>query len=57
MYLALYAFNLLYASCSHLILFLQVQRYVDPWPEAQWGGEDLSTICVMASSRSQVRCN
>ena len=33
---------------------MQVQRYIDPWPEAQWGKRDLSSICVMASSRSQV---
>lgn len=39
----------------HQICTLQVKQYVNPWPCAQWGDEkDLSTICVMASSRNQV---
>ena len=33
-----------------------MQHYVDPWPVAQWENKDLSTICVMASSRNQVTC-
>ena len=41
----------------HKFILLQVQRFVDPWPEAQWGERDLSSICVMASSKSQVMCS
>ena len=41
----------------HKSILRQVQCYVDPWPEAQWGDRDLSSICVMASSTSQVMCN
>ncbi|XP_065917904.1 3'-5' exoribonuclease HELZ2-like isoform X2 [Dysidea avara] len=33
----------------------QVKQYINPWPAAQWGYKDYSTICVMASSKSQVR--
>ena len=39
-----------------MFILFQVQFYVDPWPEAQWGHRDLSSICVMASSKSQVMC-
>jgi len=31
-----------------------MQQHVDSWPVAEWGGKDLSTICVMAGSRIQV---
>jgi len=32
-----------------------VEQYINPWPTAQWGHKDFTTICVMASSRSQVK--
>ena len=36
------------------ILMHQVARFVDPWPE-EWGERDMATICIVVSSRRQVR--
>ena len=37
-------------------LLNQVRRFVNQWPEKQWGRKDLSRICIMSPSADQV-CN
>ena len=32
-----------------------VLDYVIPWPEREWGPEDLDSICIIAPSRMSVR--
>ena len=48
-------------SCPHSTdkleaetLLNQVRRFVNQWPEKQWGRKDLSSICIMSPSADQV---
>jgi len=33
----------------------EVKYYTDPWP-MQWGRKERASVCIVASSRNQVRC-
>ena len=37
-------------------LLKQVKRFVDKWPEKEWGTKDLAKICIMSPSADQVIC-
>ena len=48
-------------STSHCVdeqeavcLLNQVQKFVDKWPEKEWGTKDLAKICIMSPSADQV---
>lgn len=38
-------------------LLNQVQKFVERWPEKQWGEKDLARVCIMSPSPDQVRAN
>ena len=44
----------IFLSTTTQLLCMQVKCYVDAWPTIKWGKKDISTVCVIASSRSQV---
>ena len=31
-----------------------VEHYIRPWPEREWGNEDIDSICIIAPSRMLV---
>ena len=35
-------------------LLNQVQKFIERWPEKQWGAKDLSKVCIMSPSPDQV---
>ena len=36
------------------IVLQQVKRYTIPWPEKEWGPQDVNEICIMTTARNQV---
>lgn len=42
---------------ARILLSLLQDLVVDKWPTKEWGERDLSTVCLVTTSRTQVCCN